>query len=177
MAESKLNKRLLAIALMGVATLMIAIVILTQFNVHLYSPSKTQPTNNPTATPTATPNLNSAIPDNGQRISVNLTALNTAHLPIQWDPIYFVNVTNKGDSSLTVVSIICTAIDDQTNFTYWSGNQDIAPNITNDFSANSSYYAGWPMNDIFVYYQHSGQLFVYSLAHPPLPTYSPASTP
>jgi hypothetical protein len=154
---------------------MIIIVILSQFNIQ--PSTKTQPTTNPTAAPAATPNLTSAIPDNSQRISVNLTALNTAHLPIQWDPIYFIHITNNGDSSLTVISIICTAIDDQTNFTYWSGNQEIVPNATRDFSANSTYYAGWPMNDICVYYQLSGQLSVYTLAHPPLPTYSPARTP
>ena len=175
MAEIRLNKGLVAVALIAVASLIIAIVALSEVNIQLYPKTTTQPT--PTITPTPTPNVTSAIPDNGQRISVNLTALNTAHLPIQWDPIYFIHVTNNGDSSLTVVSIICTAIDDQTNFTYWSGNQDIAPNTTRDFSANSTYYAGWPMNDIYVYYQLSGQLFVYSLAHPPLPTYSPASTP
>ena len=87
-------------------------------------------------------------------------------------PSYYVHITNNGASSITVISIIGTAIDGQTNFTYWSGNQDIAPNTTGDFTANNTYYAEWPMHDIYVHYEVSGQLFVHSLAPAPIP-YNP----
>jgi hypothetical protein len=175
MAKRRLNKRLLTVALMVVAISLIAIVVISQFYVQLYPTNKPQPTTTPTATPIATPNLSSAIPDNGQRISVNITALNTAHFAIQWDPIYFVHVTNNGNSPLTVVSIIATG-NDQTNFVYWNGTQIVSPNTTEQFSSVNP-YDGWVMNDIYVYYEISGQLFLYSLAHPPLPTYSPVPTP
>ncbi len=138
------------------------------------SPTST-PATNPTATPTATPNLSSAIPDTSKRISISVTALNTAHLSIQWDPIYFVHVTNNSTSSIAVVSIICTAIDDQTNFVFWNGTQILSPNTNEKFSSVNP-YDSWPMNDIYVYYMVSGQLFAYSLTHIPLPTYSPAPT-
>jgi hypothetical protein len=170
-----MNKGLVAVALIATASLIIAVVALSQSYLRLYPETTPTPTIAPTAPPTATPNLSLATPDNSDRISISVTALNTAHFPQQWMPIYYIHITNKGDSSIKVVSIICTAIDNQSNFTYWSGNQDISPNATGNFSASNSYYAEWPMNDIYVYYQVSGQLFVHSLAHIPLPTYSPAS--
>ncbi len=175
MAERRLNKRLLTVALIVVAISLIAIVVMSQFNVQLYPTNKPQPTATPTTTPIATPNLSSAIPDNGQRISVNVTALNTAYLPIQWDPIYFVHVTNNGNSPITVVSIIATG-NDQTNFVYWNGTQIVSPTTTEKFSSVNP-YDGWNMNDIYVYYEISGQLFAYSLAPPSLPTYAPIPTP
>jgi hypothetical protein len=64
----------------------------------------------------------------------------------------------------SVISIVATA-NDQTNFTYWSGNQVITPNATWQFSNNN----GWVMNDIYVYYEVSGQLFFHSLVPAPIP--------
>ena len=165
----------MAVALIAVASLIIAIVALSQSYIRLYPTTTPTPTIAPTATPTATPNLSSAIPDTANYISISVTAINHAHFPHQWMPSYFVHITNNGASPMTVVSIIDTAIDDQTNFTYWSGNQDISPKTTGNFSASNPYFAELPMNDIYVYYQVSGQLFVHSLAHVPLPTYPPTS--
>lgn len=164
-----MNKGLVAIALIVVLSLVIATLALSE----IYPITTQQPTAIPKATPTSTPNLSSAIPDTTNYVSVNVTAQNTAHFPHQWMPIYYVNLTNNGASPLTIVSINCTAIDDQTNFTYWSGNQDIIPNTTENFSANSTYFAEWPMNAIYVYYEVSGQLFIHTLAPVPLPTYPP----
>ena len=165
----------MAVALIAVASLIIAIVALSQSYIRLYPTTTPTPTIAPTATPTATPNLSSAIPDTANYISISVTAINHAHFPHQWMPSYYVHITNNGASPITVFSIINTAIDDQTNFTYWSGNQDISPKTTGNFSASNPYFAELPMNDIYVYYQVSGQLFVHSLAHVPLPTYPPTS--
>jgi hypothetical protein len=160
----RVNKRLVAIAVITVASLIVAVVALSESYIRLCPTTTPQPTVTPTATPTATPNLSSAIPDTANYISINVTAINYAHFPQQWMPSYYVHITNIG-----------TAIDEQTNFTYWSGNQDIVPNTTENFVANNTYYAEWPMHDIYVYCEVSGQLFVHSLAHVPLPTYPPTS--
>jgi hypothetical protein len=170
-----LDKKLVAVALIAVAGLIIAVVALSQSYFRLCPTTTPQPTVTPTTTPTATPNLTSAIPDTANYISISVTAINHAHFPNQWMPSYYVHITNNGASPLTVVSIIDTAIDDQTNFTYWSGNQEISPNATGNFSASDPYFAELPMNDIYVNYKVSGQLFVHSLAHVPLPTYPPTS--
>jgi hypothetical protein len=174
MAEKRLNKKLVVIALMAVASLTTAIVALSESFIPLYPTTTPQPTVTPTATPTATPNLSSAKPDNAYYISINVTAINYGYFPQQYMPHYYVHITNNGASPLTVVSIIGTAIDDQTNFTYWSGNQVIAPNTTGDFVGNDTITREWPMNDIYVYYEVLGQLFVHSLAPAPIPI---ATTP
>ncbi len=162
----------MAISLIAIASLIIAIVALSMSHIPLYPTTTPQPTVTPTATPTATPNLSSAIPDTANYISISVTAINHAHFTNQWMPSYYVHITNNGASSITVVSIIGTAIDGQTNFTYWSGNQDIAPNSTGNFAANNTYYAEWPMHDVYVHYEVSEQLFVHSLAPAPIP-YNP----
>lgn len=158
----------MAVAVITVALLIVAIVALSESYIRLCPTTTTQPTVAPTAIPTATPNLASAIPDNANYISVNVTAINHAHFLYQWMPSYYVHITNNGASPLTLVSIIGTEIDDQTNFTYWSGNQDISPNTTGNFTANNSYFGERPMNDIYVYYEVSGQLFFQSLAPDPI---------
>ena len=168
-----MNKRLFVIiALITVASLIIAIVALSESHIQLYPTTTPQPTVTPTATPAATPNLSSATPDNANNISISVTAINHAHFPHQWMPSYYIHITNNGASPITVVSIINTAIDGQTNFTYWSGNQNISPNTTGNFTANNSHYVELPMNDIYAYYEVSGQLYVHRLAPVPLLTYS-----
>lgn len=152
-----------------VASSVIAIVALSESHIRLYPTTTLQPTVTPTATPTATPNLSSAKPDTSNQISINVTAINYGYFPHQYMPHYYVHITNDGSSPLTVVSIIATAIDDQTNFTYWSGNQVIAPNTTEDFVGNDTITGEWPMNDIYVYYDVSGQLFIHNLAPAPIP--------
>jgi hypothetical protein len=170
-----LDKKLVAIAFIAVAGFIITVVALSESYIRLCPTTSSQPTVTPTGTSTATPNITSAIPDTANYISISVTAINNSHFPLQWMPSYYVHITNNGASPITVFSIINTAIDDQTNFNYWSGNQDISPNTTGNFSASNPYFAEWPMNDIYVYYQVSGQLFVHSLAHVPLPTYPPIS--
>jgi hypothetical protein len=170
-----LDKILVAVLLIMVAGLIIAVVALSESYIRLCPATTSQPTVTPTATPAASPNLSSPIPDTANYISISVTAINHAHFLRQWMPSYYVHITNNGASTLRVVSIICTGIDDQTNFTYWSGNQDISPNTIGNFSASGSYFAELPMNDIYVYYQVSGPLFVHSLAHVPLPTYPATS--
>ena len=165
----------MVVALIAVASLMIAILAFSQSYIWLFPTTASKPTIALTATPTATQNLSLATPDDSEGVYISVTALNTAHFPLQWMPIYYVHITNNGDSSIKVVSIICTAIDDKTNFTYWSGNQVIAPNNTGNFTTSDSYFSEWPMNDIYVYYEVSGQLLVHRLAPVPLPTYSPTS--
>jgi hypothetical protein len=172
-AGKRLNKRLFAIiALVTVACLVIAIVALSESYIQLNHRITPQPTVTPTATQTATTNLSSATPDTANYISINVTAVNHAHFPNQWMPSYYIHITNNGASPITVISIINTAIDDQTNFTYWSGKQDISPNTTENFTANNSYYVELPMNEIYAYYEVSGQLYVHRLAPVPLPTSS-----
>jgi hypothetical protein len=173
-----LKKRLFAIiALITVASLIIAIAALSMAYIRLYPTTTPQPTVTPIASPTATPNLSSAIPDTANYISINVTAINYGFFPHQYNPNYYVHITNNHTSPITVLSIIGTA-NDNINFTYWTGNQVIAPNTTSDFTGNDTITSGWPMNDIYVYYELSGQLFVHSLTPAPIPiapTPSPTS--
>ena len=169
-AEKRLDKKLVTVALIAVASLILAVIALSQSYIRFYSETAPTPNITPTATQVATPNLSSAEPDTANYISINVKAINHAYFPHQWMPSYYVHITNNGDSALIVVSIIGTAIDDQTNFIYWSGNQVITPNTTGNFTATDAYFSEWPMNDIYVYCEVSGQLFCHSLVPAPIPT-------
>jgi len=181
------------VAIIAIIGLIIAIValsalfiVISEYHHSPASPSTPTPspqttpypttTPQPTIVPTATPNLSSAKPDpDNQRISINITAVNTAPFAAygQYMPIYPVNITNNGASSIAVVSIIATTNNGEynivTNFTYWGGNQIIAPHSTEQFSNGASNTNGLGMSEIYVYYEVSGQLYHNSFSSAPLP--------
>ena len=183
-----MDKRIIAFAVIAIVALVVAIVSLgVAFTVLSEShpststpaPTSTEPTIAPTATPqptptpTATPNLSSAKPDTANRISINVTAYNTASIPEQYAPTYFIYLKNNGASSITILSIVATSpthcFVPEGNFTYWSGNQVIAPNAFGQVNNQHSDQSGVSMVAIYVYYEVSGQVFCHSFVPAPAP--------
>ena len=182
------------VAIIAIVGLIIAIVALSALFIVISeyhkSPSSTSTpspqttpypttTPQPTIAPAATLNLSSAKPDpDDQRISINITVINTAPFAAygQYMPIYPVNITSNGVSSIAIVSIIATTNNGEyniiTNFTYWSGNQIIAPHSTEQFSNGASNTNGLGISEIYIYYEVSGQLFSRSFSSAPLPYFA-----
>jgi hypothetical protein len=177
-----LDKKLAVVTLIAVASLVIAIVALSDSYVIIseyhQSPASTTPTLSPqttlfptttpqpTVTPTAVapPNLSSAKPDSGNpHISIAIDLYNDGYFPTQYDPEYNINVTNTSTLPITVYSIVYTDPLVSSNETYWIGNQVLAPHATTTFINGNV----GETSQLFIYYKVSSQLFYYTQTYNP----------